>query len=166
LKLARPAQRGFTLIELMMTLTIMAVLIWVATPMVQLTTQRQKEHDLRGALMDIRQALDAYKRAADQGRIELPVGASGYPPSLAALVEGVPDQRSPTRQKIYFLRRLPADPLSPNAAALKTTQAAEETWGLRSYASAPDEPRAGADVFDVYSKSEKRGLNGVPYPKW
>jgi general secretion pathway protein G len=158
-------RRGFTLIELMMTLAIMAVLLLVATPMVQLTLQRQKEHDLRAALAEIREGIDAYKRAADQGRIELQLGASGYPKSLDDLVVGVPDQRSPTRRKIYFLRRLPADPMTLGAAAQSALQFAP-TWGLRSYASPPDDPAEGDDVFDVYSKSETMGLNGVPYRKW
>jgi general secretion pathway protein G len=156
----RPA-RGFTFIELMMTLAIMAVMVLVAVPLVQLTAQRQKEHDLRAALFQIREALDAYKRASDQGRIPVRLGESGYPKSLAQLVEGVDDQRSPARQKIYFLRRLPPDPLAASPSA-----EAADTWGRRSYASPPDEPGEGEDVFDVYSQSDKLGLNGVPYRKW
>lgn len=147
--------RGFTFIELMMTLAIMAVLATVAVPLAQLGVQRQKEHALRVALGDIREALDAYKRASDQGRIALKVGESGYPRALAQLVEGVDDQRSPSKRKLYFLRRLPDDPM-----------AADGAWGLRSYAAAPDEPAEGDDVFDVYSQSDKPGLNGVPYRQW
>ncbi len=150
--------RGFTFIELMITLAIMAVLVTVAVPLAQLTVHRQKEQTLRAALAQIREALDAYKRAADQGRIAIPPGASGYPKSLEQLVTGVEDQRSPTRRTLYFLRRLPADPLA--------TTAAGASWGLRSYASPPDEPSAGDDVFDVYSTSDKVGLNGVPYRQW
>lgn len=153
--------RGFTFIELMMTLAIMAVLALVAVPMAQVAIQRDKERELRIALADIRQALDAFKRASEQGRIEVKLGESGFPKTLLQLVEGVPDQRSPVRQPIYFMRSLPRDPMFADAAV-----PAEMTWGLRSYASPPEEPEEGADVFDIYSKSEKVGLNGVPYRKW
>ena len=153
--------RGFTFVELMLTLAIMAVLVMVAVPMAQVAVQRQKERDLRMALAQIRDALDAHKRAADQGRIALRVGESGYPKSLSLLVEGVEDQRSPSKQKMYFLRRLPSDPMADHPAADP-----EETWGLRSYASPADDPAEGEDVFDIYSKSARLGLNGVPYGKW
>lgn len=154
-------QRGFTFIELMITLAIMGVLVLVAVPLAQVAVQRDKERDLRNALIQIRDALDAYKRAADQGRIVVKVGESGYPKTLEELVEGVPDQRSPTRQNLYFLRALPRDPMSRDLVGKSF-----ETWGLRCYASPPDDPRDGEDVFDVYSKSDKMGLNGVPYRQW
>ncbi len=153
--------RGFTFVELMMTLAIMAVLVLVAIPMTQIVVQREKERELRSALIQIREALDAYKRAADQGRIALKMGESGYPKSLDDLVEGIVDQRSPTKRNLYFLRRLPRDPLYVDSAAK-----AADTWSVRSYASPPDAPSDGEDVFDVYSKSDKVGLNGVPYAKW
>ena len=146
--------RGFTLIELMVTLTILALLASVALPLAELQVQRSRESELRSTLREIRGAIDAYKRAADDGRIERAADASGYPPSLAALVEGVPDKRKTDGTKLYFLRRVPADPMTG------------EDWTLRSYASPADDPRAGEDVFDVYSRSEEVGFNGVPYAKW
>jgi general secretion pathway protein G len=152
---------GFTFIELMMTLAIMAVLAMVAVPMAQVGVQRDKERELRRALIQIRDALDAYKRASDQGRILTRLGDSGYPKTLDELVEGVPDQRSPVKQNMYFLRSLPRDPMHTDEA----TKAAD-TWGLRSYASSPDDPQEGNDVFDVMSKSAKTGLNNVPYREW
>lgn len=157
----RRGDAGFTFVELMVTLAIMAILVTVAVPMAQIAAQREKERELRTALTEMREALDAYKRATEQGRIAVNLGESGYPKSLEVLVEGVPDQRSPTARKLYFLRRLPSDPM---AAAANEDPA--QTWGLRSYESPPDDPQEGDDVFDVYSKSERVGLNGVPYRDW
>lgn len=154
-------QRGFTLIEVLITVAIVATLASVGLPLTEVAMQRGKETDLRRALHDIRDALDAYKRASDEGRILRSADQSGYPPSLAALVDGVTDARSPSGAKIYFLRRLPRDPLYADLAA-----PAESTWGLRSYESPPLEPKAGKDVFDVYSLSERKGLNGVAYRLW
>jgi general secretion pathway protein G len=153
--------RGFTFIELMITLAIMATLAMVAVPMAQVALQRDKERALRTALIEIREGLDAYKRAADSGRIKIGIGDSGYPKKLEELVEGVPDQRSPRKQNIYFLRRLPRDPF-----ALDANARAEATWAKRSYASPPGNPSEGEDVFDVASRSELVGLNGVPLKQW
>jgi general secretion pathway protein G len=153
--------RGFTFIELMITLAIMATLAVVAVPMAQVAVQREKERGLRTALIEIREALEAYKRAADAGRIKVAATDSGYPRKLEELVEGVPDQRSPRKQAIYFLRRLPRDPFAAPGNA-----SAAESWSTRAYASPPDNPSAGEDVFDVSSRSDKVGLNGVPLKRW
>ena len=157
-----PVRRGgFTLIELVVTLLIVGLLAGAAVPLVELTVKRSKERELRAALREIRTAIDAYKRAGDEGRILKLAQQSGYPPKLAALVEGVPDLRSPERRAIYFLRRLPRDPTFPDQAA-----PAESTWGKRSYASPPDAPVEGDDVFDVYSRAEGNALNGTAYKTW
>ena len=145
----------------MVTVAIVAILATVAFPLAQVTAQRSKEQDLRHALRQIRSAIDEYKQAADEGRIARTLDQSGYPPKLAMLVEGVPDTKSPNLKNIYFLRSLPRDPMSDDSEV-----AAEETWGLRSYASPPDEPQQGDDVFDVYSLNPDKGLNGVPYRDW
>jgi general secretion pathway protein G len=145
---------GFTLIELLITVAILALLASAALPLAELSVQRGKEQDLRRSLREIREAIDTYRRATDEGAIDKPLGKTGYPPTLAVLAEGAVDKRDPKGKRIYFLRRVPADPVSG------------EPWGLRSYASPPDAPKDGDDVFDVYSKSDATGLNGVPYKEW
>jgi general secretion pathway protein G len=149
---------GFTLIELVITVAIVGVLALLAAPLMEVTAQRHKEAELRLALRQIRTAIDAYHQAVQEKRVESPADASGYPPDLERLVAGVPDITKPERSRIYFLRRLPRDPMNSDA-----TLAPAETWGTRSYASPPDAPSAGEDVYDVYSLSHGVGLNGVPY---
>ena len=146
--------RGFTLVELLIVVAIMALLASIAAPLAELSYQRGKEQELRTALREIREAIDTYKRAADDGKIEKSADSSGYPPSLKTLVEGVPDKSSPEKSTLYFLRRIPRDPISG------------EEWGVRAYASPANDPQAGKDVYDVYSKSEEIGLNKVPYKEW
>lgn len=160
-RIRRPAPaRGFTLIELVVVVAIVGVLALGAVPLGELAAQRTREQDLRVALRQIRTAIDAYKRAADDGRIERKADESGYPRRLRDLVDGVPDIKTPDRRSVRFLRRLPRDPFAP------ATLPAEETWLLRSYASPPSAPAPGADVFDVLSRAEGNGLNGVPYREW
>ena len=156
------ARNGFTLVELLVTLAIIGVLASAVVPLAELVVKRSKEQDLRVALRQIRGALDDYKRAIDEGRITKKADESGYPPSLEVLVAGVEDAKNPEKAKIYFLRRLPRDPFFES----DTTVPPERTWGKRSYASPPDAPEEGKDVFDVYSLSEGKGLNGIPYREW
>lgn len=153
---------GFTLIEMLVTVAIVGMLASVALPLAEVSVKRSKEHELRLALREIRTALDAYKQAVEEGRVEQVIHESGYPESLQVLVDGVPDASSPDgKKRIHFLRRIPRDPLFADP-----TRPDEETWGKRSYASSYDAPEAGEDVFDVYSLAAGTGLNGIPYRRW
>jgi len=152
---------GFTLIELVITVAIVGLLAGIAVPTMELVVKRNHEQELRLALREIRSALDAYKQASDSGRMPRIVGASGYPSTLKVLVDGVQDALDPNKRKIYFLRRIPRDPMSTDGTLLP-----EQTWGLRSYQSEPDDPKEGDDVFDVYSLAPGTGINGVPYRQW
>jgi len=152
-------QKGITFIELLVTITILAVLASVVVPLSQMSVKRQKEAQLRRDLRIMRSAIDAYKNAWDEGKIKKKIEDSGYPPDLNVLVEGVADITSPKPKKIFFLRRIPPDPMNPDVPA-------EEAWGLRSYASSPDDPKEGDDVFDVYTKSEGIAIDGTPYKRW
>lgn len=153
--------RGFTYIEIIFTVAILALMATAIVPYVELTVTRKKEAELRQSLREIRTALDDFKKMAEKGGIAMPADASGYPPSLEILVEGVPDAKDPQKKPIYFLRRLPRDPMYTGPFV-----PAADTWGKRSYDSPPDTPREGKDVFDVYSLSQEVGLNGVPYNEW
>jgi general secretion pathway protein G len=152
--------RGFTFIELAVTVAIVGLLASVAAPLAHLAVQRTKEQELRTGLRQIRTAIDAYKRAADEGRVAKKADETGYPRALEVLVEGVEDLKHPDRRKIYFLRRVPRDPFA------EPTVGAAETWGRRSYASPSQSPAEGGDVFDVYSRTAGAGLNGIAYREW
>jgi general secretion pathway protein G len=154
-------ERGFTLIELIITVAIIGILAMTAMPIIEVTAKRQKETEFRAALREIRSAIDAYRRAVDEGKLERKVGESGYPRRLEDLAQGVENIQDPDKGRLYFLRRLPRDPFNANPAL-----AAAQTWGKRSYASPPEAPVEGADVFDIHSLSSGVGLNGIAYREW
>lgn len=151
---------GVTLVELLITLAILGLLASVAVPMAELSVRRSQEIELRRTLREVRQAIDAFKRASDEGRIAKTTGASGYPADLEVLVDGVQDQQSATHAKLYFLRTTPRDPIAGG------TIDGRGEWGKRSYASDATDPQPGEDVYDIFSWSTKTGLNGIAYREW
>lgn len=170
---------GFTLIEVVVTLALVGVLALVTVPLYEVTTRHLKESELRTALREIRTALDAYKDASDHGLIPKDVGASGYPPDLQVLVEGVEPVAATTTpaptfsssiasyeadtvsKRVVFLRQIPRDPFFPDQSV-----APDQQWDLRSYGSPPGDFEPGDDVYDVSSRSTEIGLNGIPYKDW
>ena len=150
---------GFSLIELLVVMTVLGVLAAAVMPMAEVSQLRERERELKRALWEIRDAIDVHKRAADAGLIAK--AGDGYPASLEVLVAGVPRTGS-EGGRIHFLRRIPVDPFTPASLSVESTK----SWGLRSYSSSPDRPEAGADVYDVYSRSQRVGLNGLPLRQW
>jgi len=152
---ARRSRSGFTLIELMVAVTILTVLATMALPIARVKIKRDKELQLRRSLRDIRTAIDRYKDAADRNLIAVEADTEGYPPTLDTLVEGVPLSGKPDRM-VRFLRRIPVDPMMNSTA-----------WGLRGVQDPPDSfSWNGKNVFDVYSRSSGVGMNGQPYREW
>lgn len=156
----RDSAAGYTFVELIVVTAIMLILASVAVPLIQVTTQRSREVELRRSLRELRVAIDRFKDAVDAGAIaqtELSANSEGYPPDLETLVEGVPMANDASGRKLRFgLRRIPIDPMT------NTTE-----WGLRSYQDKPESSTwGGQNVFDVYSKSTATALDGTTYRDW
>jgi len=149
-------QRGFTLLELVVTATVLMILASVTVPLARNGLKRQQELELRRTLREMRLALDEYKKQAEQQKIKAPPAeANFYPESLEILVEGVPVAGSLNR-KVKFLRRIPIDPMTGKAE-----------WGLRNTSDDPTSTSwGGGHVYDVYSLSNSTGMNGIPYKEW
>ena len=163
------SRRGFTLVELLVSLALVGLLASVAVPSYEMVSLRLRESELRGALRSIRTALDTYKAASDAGAIPKLAGSSGYPPTLEVLERGVEvgapgavtAEGAPDVKRLVFIRRIPRDPFHPDPnlpAAL--------TWATRAYGTSPDQPAPGIDVFDVASSSSRIGINGTAYAQW
>ena len=150
---------GFTFIELLVVSAILLILASAVMPLARVTVQRQREMELHRSLREIRTAIDKYKDAVDNGLIgsvDVKVGSEGYPPDLDTLVEGVSVANDATGRKLKFLRRVPIDPIT-----------ATTDWGLRSYGDKPDSTSwGGGNVYDIYCKSEGKGLDGTKYRDW
>jgi general secretion pathway protein G len=151
--------KGFTLVEMIITLTILAILAAAVFPLAKTAVKREKEIELRRNLRIIREAIDAYKKLADEKKIEVEEDTEGYPPELETLIEGVElksDEEESETKIIKFLRRIPKDPMTNSY-----------DWGLRSYQDEPDsEHWGGENVYDVYTKSLGTALDGTKYKDW
>jgi general secretion pathway protein G len=170
---SRRGEQGFTLIEMVVSLAIVALLATMARPVLEVAATRHREATLRDGLRTLRTAIDAYAGAVAEGAVLHPATAAAdtpsaapnkplptYPSRLQLLVDGVPVSAEPDAPKRYFLRRLPRDPFAD------VSLPAADTWGLRASSSPPQAPQAGADVFDVYSRSSRRALDGTLYSDW
>jgi general secretion pathway protein G len=150
--------RGITYLELVATATILMILASAILPMGKVAVRRQREIELRRELRTLRRAIDQYKLAVDQGQIggtDVKLGSEGYPPDLETLVKGV-NRVGALERKLKFLRRIPVDPMTSSAE-----------WGLRCYQDDPDATSwCGDNVWDVYSKSTAKGLDGTNYNTW
>jgi general secretion pathway protein G len=152
IKVSRSSQRGMTLIELIVAISIMMILTTAVLPVARLTIRREREKELRRDLWEMRDAIDRYKDAADRGLFQIKLGTEGYPPDLDTLVKGV----DIGGKKVRFLRRIPTDPMT-----------GKTEWGQRSM---QDDPKStswgGQNVFDVYTQSQDTALDGTKYIEW
>ena len=148
----RSKEAGLTLVELIVTITILGILAAAAIPVARFQVKREKERELRRDLWEMRDAIDHYKDAADKNAFQTKVDSMGYPPDLQTLVSGVDVQG----KKVRFLRRIPVDPMTGNS-----------DWGLRSNQDDPSSDSfGGQNVFDVYSKSTGTAMDGTKYSDW
>ena len=148
----KKGERGLTLVELIVTIAILAILAAGAAPIARFKVKRDKERELRYDLWTMRDAIDKYKDAADKGAFQTKVDSQNYPPDLETLVNGVDVQG----KKVRFLRHIPVDPMT-----------GKPEWGLRSMQDDPDsESFSGNSVFDVYTKSQGTALDGTKYSEW
>ena len=148
-------QKGFSLVELIVTVAIISILVGLAMPLTRNTIKREREVALRQVLREMRTAIDKFKESSDRGLIQVKLGTEGYPESLDILVEGVP-QIGAVDKKLKFLRRIPTDPMTNSTE-----------WGLRAYQDEPESTSfGGQNVFDVYTKSQGIALDGTNYKDW
>jgi general secretion pathway protein G len=145
-------EAGLTLVELIVTVAILAILAAAAVPVARFQIKRENERMLRYDLWQMRRAIDKYKDDADKGAFQTKIDSQGYPPDLQTLVDGV-DVHG---KKVRYLRKIPTDPMTNGT-----------DWGLRSMQDDPDSDSwGGQNVFDVYTKSDGTALDGTKYKDW
>ena len=156
-------ESGITFVELLVVISVLAILTTLILPVARFSVMRQREIELRQNLRIMRNAIDAYHEAAVPStpgatpKIQVKFGTDGWPPTLEALVEGEAIIGDATGKKIRFLRRIPIDPITKSFE-----------WGLKSTQDEPDSTSwGGENVWDVYSKSDALSLDGVTkYKEW
>lgn len=159
--LRKPSTQGFTIIELLVVMAILGILSVAVLPLSEMLVTAQKERALKHALWEIRGAIDEYKKVVTSVEKSPKNNASGYPPNLQILVDGIPHPMPEAGGRhIYFLRTMPRDPFADRSIP------ADQTWRLRSFTSPPENPAPGAEVFDVHSSSDGVALDGSLYAKW
>jgi general secretion pathway protein G len=153
------SEHGFTFLEVIIVTAILMILASTIMPMAQVTSQRQREVELRRTLREMRTAIDKFKDAVDSGQIpqtELEPGSEGYPPDLETLVNGVSAANDASGRKLKFLRKVPIDPMTNSTE-----------WGKRAYQDRPDSQSwGGKNVFDVYTTNPGTALDGTKYKDW
>ncbi len=154
-------ERGLTLIELVIVIAIIGILASAVAPLANISKKRAKEFELKRSLRILRSGIDRYKNAYDDKKIDNEIGRSGYPESFLELIEGVKDVKDPGGRMIYFLRRLPRDPMNMNEFIPP-----EETWEIRAYENEPGDFSGGEDVYDIRSSSDEIALDGTAYKEW
>jgi general secretion pathway protein G len=158
-------RKGFTLLEMVVTVSILALLTVVALPVIETSVKREKEIELRQNLRMIREAIDGYKKLADEKQIKVKTDSYGYPPDLETLVNGLEVEQEVTEESgkktvkkvlVRFLRKIPLDPMTNSYE-----------WGLRSYQDEPDSDTwGGENVYDIYTRSQATALDGTKYRDW
>jgi general secretion pathway protein G len=147
----RDAESGLTLVELIIVVAILGILAGAAVPIARFQVKREKEKELRRDLWEMRDAIDAYKDAADKGAFVTKVDSFNYPPDLDTLVKG----EDVADKKLKFLREIPVDPMTNSTE-----------WGTRSMQDEERGDGGGENVFDVYTKSDGTALDGTKYSTW
>ncbi|MGB3863282.1 MAG: type II secretion system protein [Candidatus Aminicenantaceae bacterium] len=155
-------KKGFTLVEMLVTLTIVSILALAILPLAKTAVKREREITLKRNLRMMREAIDAYKKLADEKAFEFDEDTEGYPPDLETLVEGIEakmeanEDNEEVTKVIKFMRRIPKDPMTNSY-----------DWGLRSYQDDPDSDIwGGENIYDVFTKSPGTALDGTKYKEW
>jgi len=130
-------ERGFTLLELLVVMTIIGILAAIAVPALRDSPKRAREATLRADLFTFRSVIDQYK--GDKGN---------YPVDLDVLV------------KDGYMRKIPLDPMTKAADWVLTMEQLDASQ--TDDPSAQQTP----GIIDVHSNSKEKALDGTLYSDW